>query len=150
MPSRRQFLGVLAAGVAGLVTWRYLGSSDADAIATIVQKRLHYLKLDPDGVSAFANDLVKRQIISTGKLRLIDMAGPVYTHLSSHLEQRPFMHQLKHGEERITSLYLLSSDFFRNGQDASKPVRYIALYDPFQNITPCQTPFARPVHYSAS
>ena len=73
MLNRRQFLASIAAGVTGLVTWRYLASTEEGAIVDIVRKRLYYLKLDPTGVNAFARDLVKRKIISGGKLRLIDI-----------------------------------------------------------------------------
>ena len=149
MPSRRQFLATVAAGLTGLVTWRYLRSTEEGAIVDIVQKRLYYLKLEPNGVSAFAKDLVKRKIISNRKLRLIDMAGPVYTQLSSHLGHNSLAQNFKHGEERIVSMYLLSTDFFQNGHDESKVVRYIEFYEPFVKIRPCNTPFACPVKYSA-
>lgn len=144
MPSRRQFLVTVAAGVTGLVAWRFLVSSDVDAIVAILHKRLNYLKLDPDGVDAFARDLVTRKILSGSKLRLIDMASPVYTHLSSHLGHNSLAHNFKHGEERIVSMYLLSSDFFQNGHDESKVVHYLEFYEPFVKCKPCQTPFARP------
>ena len=150
MLNRRQFLASIAAGVTGLVAWRYLASSEEGAIVDIVHKRLDYLTLDPAGVNAFARDLVKRKIISGTKLRVIDMAGPVYTGLSSHIGENALAHNFKHGEERIVSMYMLSTDFFRNGSDVSKVVKYVEFYDPFVNIHPCSTPFARPVKYSAS
>ncbi len=150
MLNRRQFLTGIAAGLTGLVAWRYLASNEEGAIVDIIQKRLSYLKLDPNGVNAFARDLVKRKIISGGKLRLIDMAGPVYTGLSSHIGDNVLAHNFKHGEERIVSMYLLSTDFFRNGHDASNVVQYVEFYEPFVNIHPCSTPFARPVKYNAS
>ena len=148
MLNRRQFLASIAAGVTGLVAWRYLASSEEGAIVEIIQKRLSYLKLDSKGVHAFAKDLVKRGLVSGGKLRLIGMAGQVYTQLSSHLGHTQLAHNFKHGEERIASMYLMSTDFFRNGQDESKLVRYIEFYEPFVKIQPCSTPFARHVHYS--
>jgi hypothetical protein len=150
MLNRRQFLASVAAGLTGLVTWRYLASTGEGAIVDIVRKRLYYLKLDPNGVNAFARDLVKRKIISGGKLRAIDTAGPVYTLLSSHIGDNALAHNFKHGEERIASMYLLSTDFFRNGHDKSKIVRYVEFYAPFEKFNPCQTLFARPVKYNAS
>ncbi len=148
MFSRRQFLVTVAAGIAGLTTWRYIQSSDVNAIVTVLRKRLDYLKLDPEGLTIFANELVKRQVVSSGKLRLLDMAGPIYTQLSSHLEKNQVIQNLKHGEERIASLYLLSSDFFLNGADQNKLVHYVEFYDPFNNFSACKTPFARPVNYN--
>lgn len=145
MFSRRQFLASIAAGCTGLAAWRYFSSSDIDAIVAVVQKRLHYLKLEPNGLYSFARDLVKTQIVSSTKLRLLDMAGPVYTLLSSHMDKSSIAKELNHGEERIVSLYLLSSDFFQNGHDETRLVRYVEFYDPFVNIQPCMSPFARPV-----
>lgn len=37
--------------------------------------------------------------------------------------------------------FLLSTDFFQNGADERRLVRYVAFYDPYQ--TPCYNPFAR-------
>jgi hypothetical protein len=36
---------------------------------------------------------------------------------------------------------LLSSDFFQNGADESKPVRYVAFYDPY--VSTCSNPLAQ-------
>ena len=38
--------------------------------------------------------------------------------------------------------FLMSTDFFRNGADERKPVRYVALYDPY--VSPCYVPFPIP------
>ena len=148
MPSRRQFIASIGAGVVGLVAWRYSVSTGEDAIVAIVRKRLNYLKLDLDGVHAFAKDLIKQQIIAPSKIRLIDMAGPIYTQISSRLKDGDLAKELNHGEERIVSMYLLSSDFFQNGEDQNKLVHYVGFYDPFNNIRACNTPFVRPVNYS--
>jgi hypothetical protein len=149
MLNRRQFLRSVAAAATGLVAWRYIGSSDVEAIVAVLHKRLHYLQLESNGVYAFANDLIERQIVSSGKLRLLDMAGPLYTQLSPYLTHSPLTQGLNNGEERIVSLYLLSSDFFRNGYAVAKPVRYLEFYEPFAKLSPCQNPFARPLNYSA-
>jgi hypothetical protein len=47
---------------------------------------------------------------------------------------------IRHGEERVTTLFLLSSDFFVNGADISRPVSYVGYYDPARA---CGNPFAR-------
>ncbi len=43
-------------------------------------------------------------------------------------------------EEFLATDFLLSSDFFWKGADASRTVQYIALYD---KMRPCGNPFAR-------
>jgi hypothetical protein len=49
---------------------------------------------------------------------------------------------IRHGEERIVTKYLLSSDFFSSGADESKTVHYVRLFDALRG---CCNPFARPV-----
>ena len=41
----------------------------------------------------------------------------------------------------LFSKFLLSSDYYRNGADPKRPVRYVMFYDPY--VSPCWNPFAR-------
>lgn len=145
MPSRRVFLAAAAAGIATVATWRYQRGSEEDAVIAVLQKRLGYLKLDAQGLRAFARDLVGARIVSAGRLRLIAAAAPVYSRLDLSSYPRVLTHTLRHGEERLVSLYLLSSDFFPNGADETRIVRYRAYYDPVRDPHLCRNPFARPV-----
>ena len=106
------------------------------------------MKLGADGVNAYANDLVKLKIISSAKLRMIDMAIPLYAKLTAYVGHNSLEKELNHDEERIVSAYLLSCDFFRIGQNQGRLVRYVEFYKPIKKIQPSQTPFARPVTYS--
>lgn len=45
-------------------------------------------------------------------------------------------------QSNVSSQFLLSTDFFLNGADESKIVRYMALYDPY--VSPCWNPFPLP------
>jgi len=36
--------------------------------------------------------------------------------------------------------FLMSTDFFQNGADETRPLRFVALYDPY--VTPCYNPLA--------
>jgi hypothetical protein len=36
--------------------------------------------------------------------------------------------------------FLLSTDFFQNGSDEKKPLKFVALYDPY--VTPCYNPLS--------
>jgi hypothetical protein len=42
---------------------------------------------------------------------------------------------------RLFSTFLLSTDYYRNGADPKKLVRYVAFYDPY--VSPCWNPFIR-------
>ena len=145
MFNRRQFLALGIAGLTGLVTWRFIRSSDEDAIIAVLKKRLDYLSLDENGLRVFARDLVAQNIISSNKLRVLDFAGPVYTQLALTSHGNALTRAIRHGEERIVTQYLLSSDFFQNGADETRKVRYYRYYDPARNPRPCSTPFARSI-----
>lgn len=144
MTTRRRFLAAAVAGIAGLAGWRLLRSSDEEAVIAVLRKQLDYLTLDEQGLRDFARDLSDRKTISSTKLHLLDAVGPLYTRTATSW-RNVLTNTLRHGEERVVSLYLLSSDFFANGIDETKVVRYVAYYDPLAGRSPCRTnPFARP------
>ncbi len=149
MLNRRQ---LLAAGItatvtatAGIATWRFIHGSEENAIVAVLRKRLNYLMLDEKGLHAYAKDLVAQKIVSSRRLRLLDVAGPIYTHLGVPTYRNALARELRHGEERVVSLYLLSSDFFLNGADETKLVHYRGYYDPVRLPRPCSNPFSRPL-----
>jgi hypothetical protein len=130
---------ILLGAIAGIVGVRFALSSDEGAILAVLRKRLDYLQLDEEGLLSYARDLADSHRIASFRLRWVQMIGPLYTHFDS-LGRNPIAHSVRHGEERIVSTYLLSSDFFINGQDESRLVRYLGFYDP---LKACANPFAR-------
>ncbi|MGO8858689.1 MAG: hypothetical protein ACLQO1_23775 [Steroidobacteraceae bacterium] len=144
MNRRRAILGGLAAvGLAGLAAWG-LGHVALEAeIASILRRRLGFLKLDPNGVHAFAKDQTDatfhKKIPTWNRLRyhLLAAAAPSYKRFFRSNDTRSRVARL---EDNLISTYLLSSDFFLNGADESRTVNYVAYYDP---LRPCQNPFAR-------
>jgi hypothetical protein len=136
---RRMFLGLGASLIAGVLGWRLLRSSDEDAILAILEKRLGYLDKEPQGLRAFARDLADQHSIASRRLRTISMAAPLYRHLALN-GNGALDRSIRHGEERVVSSYLLSSDFFLHGADEKRPVHYLGLYDP---LRACANPFAR-------
>lgn len=138
---RRYFLLSGLAGVCGLAAWRFACSSDEAAVAKVVHKRLSYLNLDPAGVQQFARDLTAARFISSARLQFIDAVGPLYTRPALSSDNR-LDNAVRHGEDRVVTLYLLSSDFFKHGADESRVVSYLHYYDP---LIACSNPFARPV-----
>ena len=139
MTNRRTFIATLIGGMAGIGGWRYFRSRDEEAIIVVLRKRLDYLTLDVAGLHAFAADLSSRRIVSGTRLKLIGTFMPVYRRL--RLDGHNMLEDaLRHGEERIVSNYLLSSDFFINGADETRPVHYLGFYDA---LKACSNPFAR-------
>lgn len=145
MFNRRQFLVAGVAGFTGLVTWRFVRSSPESAIMTVVKERLDYLLLEENGLHEFARDLVAQKILSSNKLRMLNVAGPLYTQLAITSYKNPLSHAVWQREERIVSMYLMSSDFFLSGADETRLVRYTGFYDPFHDSHPCSSPFSRPI-----
>ena len=137
--SRRTFLFGGAAAV-GLAALRLGLTQPEDAVVTVLRKRLSYLKLDEAGLRAFAHDYTAAGKMARGKLRLIAALAPLYRWLPAD-DSTPTA--VRHGEERVVSAYLLSSDFFVNGADEQQPVGYLGLFDPWANPLACQNPFAR-------
>jgi hypothetical protein len=148
MPTRRQVLwgiGSTLGVVSGVFAWRFVRSKDVDAVVMILRKRLHYLKLDEEGMQRFALDLSESKQVSTRKLRFIPAIGALYDHLP---DSRNFLlDAIRHGEERVVSSFLLSSDFFTHGSDDSRVINYLGMYDP---LRACGTPFARPISVASS
>jgi hypothetical protein len=136
---RRYFVLAGVAAALGAVGWRYLTSKDEEAIIAVLEKRLHYLNMDPSGLKKFARDLAGSHSVASGRLHVLTAAGILYTRPS--FDGHNFLTDgIRHGEERIVTHYLLSSDFFQNGADETEVVQYIAAYDP---VRACGNPFAR-------
>jgi hypothetical protein len=131
-------LGALLAGV-GL---RVGLSHKESAIARMIYRRLDYLDLDPEGVAQFSRDVFAHGAVSGTKLRLIAAIGPLYDLLDRQNGTHPSSTILK-GEERIVGEFLLSTDFFPNGADTHKLVRYVGYFDGPSDYHPCGNPFAR-------
>lgn len=89
--------------------WSWLRSAYLPLEARI-SLHYHYLQLDPAGVQQFVRDYEKHR-------------GQIGR----------FWH-----DDNIFLRYLLSTDFFPNGADESRPVRYVMLYDPY--VSPCWNP----------
>jgi|ERR1035441_5823035 hypothetical protein len=138
---RRTFLVSAAAAFGGVIAWRLSSSKEQTAIVKVIYKRLAYLKLDDAGVRRFAIDMSAHKAISGLRLRILDAAGGLYTRLSPTPGGR-IDRALRHGEDRIVTQYLISSDFFIHGADKSRTVNYLGYYDP---LVACNNPFARPV-----
>jgi hypothetical protein len=141
MLNRRTLIAAACGGLLGLGGWRFFRGHDDEAILMVLRKRLGYLRLDEAGMRAFATDLASRKLVSSGKLRLMVTLGPLYRRINLN-GQDSITASIHHGEERIITNYLLSSDFFINGADESRTVRYLGFYDP---LHACSNPFARPV-----
>jgi hypothetical protein len=139
---RGVLLGLVAFGaMAGVAGWRFARATPEQAIAMVLRKRLSYLRLDAAGVAQFARDLAARNDIGGYKLRALAVAGRLYSDVS-YPGYNAVSSAIRNGEDRIVTVYLLSSDFFLMGADEGRIVQYLAPYDA---LRACSNPFARPV-----
>ena len=143
MVKRRGVLLGLAAlgGLAGIAAWRLARVTPEQAIAMVIHKRLAYLRLDAAGVQRFARELAARKEIANYKLRTVAAAGRLYSDIA-YPGHDAVSNAIRAGEERIVTVYLLSSDFFLMGADETRVVHYLDLYDAMRA---CSNPFARSV-----
>jgi hypothetical protein len=141
---RRLLLGALGfVGIAGIGAWLVGPAAMESKIASIVRKRLDFLKLDEEGLQAYARDqtakiLAKRVSLNRMRYHLMSAVATSFTRYQRSTDKRS---RIQRAEDGFVSTYLLSSDFFIGGSDESRTVRYLGYYDP---LRPCNNPFARP------
>jgi len=147
MINRRRLLlgGLGAVGVAGLAAWGFGRAGLEAEVAAVVRRRLGFLKLDREGLHAYARDqvaaMLNKKFPTWNRLRyhFLSAVAPSFQRYYRSASRRS---RIAKAEDALVSTYLLSSDFFWKGADASRIVKYIAFYDPMR---PCSNPFARPV-----
>ena len=145
MIKRRTFLlgglGVILVAGLGVIG---VGPVAAQAeIASLVRRRLNFLKMDEAGLEQFAKDqvsalLAKRPTWNRWKYHLLSIFTRQFAQYGTSNDTRT---RMQHTADNFATLYLLSSDFFVNGADESSTIQYTGLYD---SLRACSSPFARP------
>jgi hypothetical protein len=145
--SRRRLIvgGLGAVAAAGLGAWGLGRLGFRMEIASILRRRLGFLKMDEGGIRAFAKDQTRatfsKKIPTWNRLRYHMLASGASS-FKRFYRSTDTPSRMGKFEDTLVSTYLLSSDFFWNGSDESRTVNYVAYYDPNR---PCHNPFARPV-----
>jgi hypothetical protein len=146
MIKRRTFLlgGLGVIVVAGLGVIGIGPVAARSHVASVVRKRLDFLKLDDAGLHEFAKDqvatlLAKRPTWNRWKYHFLVIFTKQFSQYGGYSnDNRTRTQRLA---DDLSTLYLLSSDFFVNGADESRTIQYTGLYD---SLIPCSSPFARP------
>ena len=118
--TRRHFLllGASAALAAGLGALSF-GALRRRLIEAKLVAAFPYLDLDPEGVTTFV--WLHEEHLYPIRRNPLKLLGPL--------------------PEAVRLRYLASTDFFPNGADEARLVRFTALYEPY--ASPCFHPFAR-------
>jgi hypothetical protein len=146
MIKRRTFLfgGLGVIVVAGLGVIGIGPVAARSQVASLVRKRLNFLKLDEAGLQQFAHDqvaslLAKRPTWNRWKYHFLTIFTKQFSQYGGYSNDKRT--RVQRMADNLSTLYLLSSDFFVNGADESRTIEYTGLYD---SLVPCSSPFARP------
>ncbi|MFL6604079.1 MAG: hypothetical protein ACJ8R9_22505 [Steroidobacteraceae bacterium] len=146
MIKRRSFLlgGLGVIVVAGLSVIGIGPVAARSEVASLVRKRLNFLKLEEAGLQEFAKDqvaalLAKRPTWNRWKYHFLVIFTKQFSQYGGYSNDKRTRTQRL--ADNLSTLFLLSSDFFVNGADESRTIQYTGLYD---SLVPCSSPFARP------
>ena len=140
--SRRSFMALSILGTLSATAYAMLisrSSTYEDLVRSVLRKRLDYLELEQEGVSKFFNDFEKRYPFEDVANRFwLKTFEPVYSY-TPFIQFSPLNGRFYVFEKLVVESYMLSTDFFLNGEDENQVVNYIAFHDPYEQ--PCFNPF---------
>lgn len=135
--TRRNFLLTSGAAVLGVLSFSGVRAEPEDIVVAVLKRRVGYLNVDPAVFKVFARDYLAWKAKDAKRLRILaTFALPL--RLFSPYELLPQGNALRRLENDVVGRFLLSTDFFRNGADESKPVVYLGYFDPLTR--PCSNP----------
>lgn len=138
-PSRRTILlGSLAGLVGARFLYKWYWGDPAQVIEAILARRLGHIRTEAKAFSAFSTQYLKARKEHEEQLRHLSTAS-LFLHFFSPYSWVGSRHPLRRLENNVVSMFLLSTDFFENGADESRLVKYVAFYDPTAAI--CRNPF---------
>jgi len=139
---RRRFLMLGAGTAVGVVATlglsRGFRGNPSAVIVAILERRLGYLQIDRGSLDRFAADYIDTRKRFSRELSLMSLFALPYRYVTPH----PWLkrgHALRRLEDNVVSRYLLSTDFFENGANETRPVAYVEFHDPYSIA--CRNPF---------
>lgn len=110
----------------------------ADIVVSVLRRRLGFLDITEETYAKFAEDyMVFRAAFDSQLTKLSILATPL--RFISPYSLMQIDHPLVRLEDNIVSQFLLSTDFFQQGQDEKRKLNYLGFYDPSNR--PCANPF---------
>jgi hypothetical protein len=138
--TRRRLIGTAIAAAVGLTGWCAYENNYSNLIVSILTTKLEFLNLDEVDLNTFAHEFAADAGTFGSKGHLLALTYPV-------LRRADFMRmgkadtEIAEFEYRVVSKFLLSTDYFKNGADETRPVRYVAYNSPYRFA--CGNPFAQ-------
>lgn len=132
MMKRRRFLKMTGLTAGGLLIpgALYVTQGSAKKYAVLlIERELDYLKLETGSVARYVDDCFKAAAEKTSER----LKWKTFYYLRVSWRKSDQLQEL-------IKYYLLSSDFFINKMDESKPVKYLGLYSPYKS--PIPNPFS--------
>ena len=137
---RRRLLlgGLLGACVVAGVGMTVLPLAPEERLKRLLRSRLHYLQIPDEAIESFTKDF-----IADSETRFNHFRSSMYVAQRAIYGVEVFSERLPffRFERFVISSFLLSTNFFRQGADPSKPIRYVAYNDPYK--LGCANPFVR-------
>ncbi len=140
---RRTFLRLAGFATAGIAVGGYIAFQNFEKFARkIIIKDTASLKLNPEEIDKFF------KAVSESKFNVLDDLFPFHHrqllkwhyYIDNGLFTLPYRVNYNAYRNKIVMIFLLSTNFFKNRMDESKPVYFTSVYDPYQ--IPCCNPFS--------
>ncbi|WP_316736903.1 hypothetical protein [Pedobacter aquatilis] len=128
---RRKFLtfaGIAAGSLLIPTSIYYISGSVSKYAVLLIKRELNYLKLENGIVEQYVNDYFHNSNDAVTRMKWKTMY-----YLKLNWEKSNMLKEL-------IKYFLLSTDFFINKMDESKPVKYLGFYSPYKSPVP--NPFA--------
>lgn len=138
---RRKFLwatgvGLVTAGLGGYVYFENFEKT----VKKIIVSDTKGLNIDEKEINRFLSETRKtnfwKKTYTLGHQQVIKW----HYYLGNKVFKLPYERNYQFYRGRIVAMFLLSTDFFANKMDTSKPVKFTRVYDPY--LYPCSNPFS--------
>jgi hypothetical protein len=135
--TRRVFIGLsftaLAALAAGSLQWL----NTKKMFHAYIKNLWPWLKIDPKAIDQFIHDYYEYE--GYAKYEGKRLTGQNKLFLILIFETIPLFHNIwkeirTEFREKLASQFLLSTDFFQNGMNENRMVKYVLYYDPYINF----------------
>ena len=127
---RRNFLkiGGISAALVALPGVSLIYASSKSCAIDLILKEFHFLKVNPDDVEQYVNDIYSQFEEEKNTLWEMKIKAHYYFNVQST------------SSRGLVKGFLQATDFFYNKMDEGKDVKYLGLYNAYQR--PCANPFS--------